>query len=193
MKIRFVAAVVALSLVTAAFAGKNSTFNLNGDQSKLLKQYVTVKKPKALNGIKKVAIPQFQVEYVTNTSACATAYATQNSSNSATVSCSYALKNMDTIQFQELTNKLYANLVEEFKTAGIEVMTQEELAADEMYQKLTKKPRPTPFDVKTMDGRSQFYSANSMPFYFDQNDKRMGLGSMFASQFSNFNPCRFRI
>lgn len=168
-----------------AFADSPQVFNLSGDPAALVQQYLTVKKADKLKGIKKVVIPQFMVQFYTMNSGAATA---SNAKNSTTVSVSYTLKNVEQAQMQAIADKMYDQVVAEFKQAGIEVIPVEEYKQDKPFQKLLADAKKAPFEVSKNDTTSYFFGAKGLPVYFEMNDKRLPIGGMFAAQFSNFNP-----
>ncbi len=178
-------ALVALMSGTAA-AESPQYFNLSGDPAKLVDQYLTVKKADKLKGVKKVVIPQFMVQFYTMNSGAASA--SNASKNSSALSVSYTLKNVEQAQMQAITDKLYDQVVAEFKKAGIEVIPVEAYKQDKPFQKLLADAKKTPFESSKSDSISYFFGAKGLPVYFEMNDKRLPLGNMFAAQFSNFDP-----
>ncbi|OGR01904.1 MAG: hypothetical protein A2511_02265 [Deltaproteobacteria bacterium RIFOXYD12_FULL_50_9] len=176
-----------MALLVGCATPKPQPFNLTADQTTLTQQYVEIKKANKLKGIKKVAISQYFVEFVTKSYGGATASNAQQKSSS-TVGVWANLKGIETEQFQAITDKMYEQMVEEFKKAGIEVIPVEQLKQSKSFQKLVEKEKKAPYEISSWNRTSQMFAAKGLPLYFDPNDKRLGLGNMFASQFSNFNP-----
>jgi len=180
------AALVVFVIIAGFMAGCASSpppqaFNPAGDPAALVQQYLTIKKAEKLKGIKKVAIPQFMVQFVTTSSGGASAASA--SSKSTAVHVTYALKNVDHAQLQAIADKMYDQVVDEFTKAGIEVVPVEKYNESKPFKKLLDGAKKAPYEV------SQYYfGAKGLPVYFDKNDKRQGLGNMFAAGFSNFDP-----
>ncbi len=187
MKSLTIKCIVLLAVITAMCnVVCAETFNLSGDPAKLVDQYLTIKKASKLKGIKKVAIPQFMVQFYTMNSGAAVA--SNASKNSSAISVSYTLKNVDQTQMQAIADKMYDQVVAEFTKAGIEVVPVESYKQGKPFQKLLADAKKAPFEVSKIDSNSVFIGAKDLPVYFEMNDKRLPLGNMFAAQFTNFDP-----
>jgi len=188
---KFTTVLVMFSVMAGFIAGCGSSpppqsFNPAGDPTTLVEQYLTIKKADKLKGIKKVVIPQFMVQFVTRNAGAASA--SSAASKQTSVHVTYNLTNVDNAQFQAIADKMYEQVVEEFTKAGIEVVPVSTYQQAKPFQKLLNSAKKAPFTVTEMDRTSVYFGAKGLPVYFSMNDKRQGLGNMFAAQFTNFNP-----
>lgn len=181
-------ALVGTLLTLSACSPPPQPFNPAADQAALVKEYVDVVKEKKLKGLKKVVIPEFIVGYVTSSTGSSSATSLSSSGGSASVSVTYNLKNVDDAQFQALSDKMYEELVAEFKAAGIEVVPLETLKKNPLFQKLVANGKEAPYEVSKSGQTIRYFGAKGLPLYFDPSDKRLSIGGMFATAFSNFHP-----
>lgn len=98
---------------------------------------------KALKGIRRVAVPQFSIEFVTqdNVSSETSGFA---AAGRASVTGYYRLVGVDEPDFQALANQLYAAFVQALQAQGLEVLTPEQLAAAPTWRKLVAGGVPMP-------------------------------------------------
>lgn len=103
---------------------------------------------KALKGIKRVAVPQFSIEFITsdNVSAETSGFA---ASGRASVTGYYRLVGVAEPEFQALTEQLYAAFVQALQAQGLEVVTPQELAASPTWNKLVAGGLPMPQRAET--------------------------------------------
>lgn len=104
---------------------------------------VEVSNARALKGVKRVAVPQFSVEFVTqdNVSSETSGFAAAGRSS---VTGYYRLVGVDEPEFQALANQLYAGFVQALQAQGLEVLTPEQLAAAPTWRKLVAGGQPVP-------------------------------------------------
>lgn len=97
----------------------------------------------ALKGIRRVAVPQFSVEFVTadNVSAETSSF---GSAGRASVSGYYALVGVAEPDFQALAEAFHAAFLQQLQAAGLEVVSPAEVAAAPSYRKLAQGGTPTP-------------------------------------------------
>ena len=111
---------------------------------KLLK----VAEGQALKGLKKVAVPLFSVEFVTADSERAENSGFGNVGRSS-ASVAFQLKGVEEPDFAAITQALYNGFVADLQAAGLEVLTQEQVAASPTYRKLAAGGVPSP--IKSSD------------------------------------------
>lgn len=120
---------------------------------------------RALKGVKRVAISQFSIEFVTsdNVSSETSGFA---SAGRASVTGYYRLSGVAEPEFQAIADQLYAGLVQSLQAQGVEVLTREQLAASPTWNKLNAAGLPTPVraDSKIIVGPAgmSLYGANRM-------------------------------
>jgi hypothetical protein len=96
---------------------------------------VTLTDALTLKGLKRVAVPQFAIEFVTqdNVKAETSGFA---AAGRASVAGYYRLVGVAEPQFQALAEQLYAAFVQALQAQGLEVVGQEELAASPTWRRL---------------------------------------------------------
>jgi hypothetical protein len=146
-------------------------FDLSGDPSTQAKTFVDGKKLTALKGVKRVAIPNFQVEFSVENSASAFG---GGSGGSASVKSKAVLVGVDGALMQKLANEQYDKLVADLTAAGVEVLPYEKFKDNENYLKIKSKFKESGVEFRSQDGRSVFYSAHGMPMYFFGKDTHVG-------------------
>jgi hypothetical protein len=146
-------------------------FDLAADPAAQSKQFVNSKKVTALKGVKRVAIPNFQVEFAVENSASAFG---GGSGGTASVKSKAMLVGVDGPIFEKIANELYDKLVNDLTAAGIEVLPYDKWKENEHYLKIKSKFKTGPVEMRTQDGRSVFYSAHGQPMYFFGKDTRIG-------------------
>ncbi|MEO5734117.1 MAG: hypothetical protein ABIN96_00805 [Rubrivivax sp.] len=117
----------------------DTTFNATEQAAKLF----TVAQGQAMQGVKKVAVPLFSVEFVTgdNERAETSGFAAAGRSSAAIY---YQLKGVDETDFQAITTALYQRFLTDLATAGFEVLTQDQVAASPTYRSLAASGTPSP-------------------------------------------------
>jgi hypothetical protein len=97
----------------------------------------------ALKGLKRVAVPQFNVEFVTadNVSAQTSGFAM---AGRASVTGFYKLVGVAEADFQAITEALYAGFVRELEASGLEVIKAADVTASPTWRKLVAAGTPLP-------------------------------------------------
>jgi hypothetical protein len=104
---------------------------------------VEVSSARALKGIRRVAVPQFSIEFVTSDKVTAETSGFA-AAGRASVSGYYRLVGVDEPDFQALANQLYAGFVQALQAQGLEVVAPEQLAAAPTWKKLVAGGVPLP-------------------------------------------------
>ncbi|MGQ3050859.1 MAG: hypothetical protein ACT6S0_03655 [Roseateles sp.] len=95
-----------------------------------------VKALKDLKGSRRVAVPQFSIEFVTQDSVSSETSGFA-AAGRASVSGHYRLTGVAEPEFQALTEQLYASFVQALQAQGLEVLTPQQLAASPTWARLT--------------------------------------------------------
>lgn len=121
------------------------------------------------SGVKRVVIPFFQVQFITDS---------KKSSNRqwASLSQSYALAGLSPGDMQAIADDLYDRFVATLAESGITVVALDEArAASPNLVKLLAKAQAAPFEGKTGDGTaSTFVTPKGLPIYFHISDPERG-------------------
>lgn len=98
---------------------------------------------KALKGVKRVAISQFSIEFVTadSVSSETSGFA---AAGRARATAYYTLVGVQEPDFQAIVDQLHAGLVQSLQAQGLEVLTREQLAASPTWTKLIAGGLPVP-------------------------------------------------
>jgi hypothetical protein len=99
--------------------------------------------PAAIKGLRRVALPSFQVEFVTRSGAQASTSGFAAAGRSS-VSAYYSLVGVGEADFQALTDQLYADFVRDLQQMGLEVVPLAQLQASPAYRKLVAGAAPAP-------------------------------------------------
>lgn len=111
-------------------------------------------------GVTRVVIPFFQIQFITESDASATA------NKGATSDTLMFLKGPTPDQMQAITDALYDDLVAKLNGAGIEVVTPVEAAGFPAYAAIMADAKPSGAEVKGMGKvTSHFYAPHGMGFY----------------------------
>jgi hypothetical protein len=145
-------------------------FDLQAAPATQAASYVDSEKLEALAGVKKVAIPSFQVEFTIQNVASAWSSSTDGISSSKT---KVRLAGPDRAVLQRLTDRLYDQLVADLEAAGLEVLPFDAVRENESFQKFKARHKPSPEMMSTQDGKSIFFAPHEMPIYFRSNDARL--------------------
>jgi hypothetical protein len=132
----------------------------------------------ALKGVKKVAVPLFSVEFVIADSERAETSGF-GAAGRASASLSYKLMGVDEADFQAITTALYQRFLADLKDAGLEVLPQDQVAAQPSYKKLSASGTPSP--IKSDSAIT--VAPPGMPIY-GFNKQQSGGSSSGASLFS---------
>ena len=140
-------------------------YNPDGDQVAAAEQYVEVENAEKLAGIKRVVIPSFMVEFVTEAKADTRidgiAMITGAPSNAVV-----KLVGGNPENFQEITEILYKQTVEQLTAAGIEVVPLEQLKANPTFGEIAAKGEKAPREEEAKAGKGVFHSAHGLPLYY---------------------------
>jgi hypothetical protein len=110
----------------------------------LATQVFTTSDPAAIKGMKRVAMPSFQVEFVTRSSAQASTSGFASAGRTS-VSAYYTLVGVGEADFQALTNQLHADFVRDLQQMGVEVVPFAQVQASPAYRKLAAGAQPAPY------------------------------------------------
>ncbi|MDV6329966.1 hypothetical protein [Asticcacaulis sp. 201] len=120
-----------------------------------------VNQPGGAKGLKTVIIPFFQIQFVQDAQANATAGGGAHSKTSV------HLEGPTPDQMQAITDEVYASFVSDLKKAGLEVVSPEQARSFEAYNEIMNASKPSGQSVKGMNGvNSLFYAPTGMNFYF---------------------------
>jgi hypothetical protein len=160
-------------------------FDLSADPATQAKTFVDAKKPSALKGAKRVAIPNFQVEFSIENSSSAFGGGT---AGSASVKSRVALVGIDGAVFQKIADDLYDKLVADLTAVGMEVLPYEKFKDNANYLKIKSKFKESGVQMRSQDGKSVFYSAHGMPMYFFGKDTHIGGFDAIAGALTTVQP-----
>ena len=122
--------------------------------------FLWVNAPDGAKGVKKVVIPFFQVQFVTESDASAMAR------GGATSDTLMMLKGPTPEQMQAMTDALYDNLVTQLQAAGLEVVGIDQAKTYPAYAAIMADAKPSGAEVKGMGKvTSSFYAPHGMGFY----------------------------
>lgn len=136
---------------------------------------------KALKGVKRVAISQFSIEFVTadNISSETSGFA---AAGRARATAFYSLVGVQEPEFQAIVDQLYAGLVQALQAQGLEVLTREQLAASPTWNKLIAGglavPVRTDSKIIVAPAGMALYGANRMMANSGQKGLLGGLAAM---------------
>jgi hypothetical protein len=144
-----------------------------GDMSGRAAALTKVTSEKALTGVKRVAIGQFQVEFVKRSLGL-----TRKERNQTTVTYEIETPMPDT-SLQAQTDKLYQAFVDQLTAAGFEVVPRATMMATAAWPKLAAIAKPSPAEVSTESGKGMLTNAFGDPYYYAIPDPHLGgMGSM---------------
>jgi hypothetical protein len=146
-------------------------------------QYVDLARGDKFSKIKKLGIVNFSVEFALYKSAWA-AGGSAHTTSDASKSIEKQLPTPDVNELQGVVDRLYAQVVEEFKAKGVEVVPFETLKATKNYEKLAPAQHESPWLTNTKDTQSVFMAPTGMKLYFDnpgRADLLKGLGFTFGT------------
>jgi len=146
-------------------------FDLAGDPSAQARTFVEGKKLAALKGLKRIAIPNFQVEFAVENSSSAFGGGT---AGTASVKSRAVLAGIERELLQKIADEMYDKLVSDLTAAAIEVIPYEKFKDNANYLKVKSKFKESGVRMRTQDGWSLFYSAHGMPMYFFGKDTHIG-------------------
>jgi hypothetical protein len=124
----------------------------------------------ALKGVRRVVVPQFQVEYVTRSQGL-----TRKERNQVTVE--YAIDGVSDQALQGQTNKLRDRFVASLRAAGVEVVPRDQMVATAAWTKLAAIGKPSGGEFKSESGAGRLFTADATPYYFYPGDTHLGLAA----------------
>jgi hypothetical protein len=171
--------VLACLLVSGSVFGKEApVFDPAADPAAIAQTFLEVDKPKALAGLKTVAIANFRVEFAVENNGKAKS---SSSAGASSVKADILLRGIDDATRQAIADHLYDAFVADLAGTGIEVVPYETLAANTDYQSLAPRFKKTFEPVGTQIGKSVFVGPHAMPVYFTNDDKHLGVAASFGS------------
>ena len=195
LKPLFLAAFLSLTLSTAHTAEIDPAGDLKTQANKLVK----VENPEYLASVKRVAIANFMVDFVSELK-YSKGLSGFEAMMGADSNVSIKLVGGNNELFQSITDRFYQQTVEQLKARGIEVVSNEELTALPEFKELASRglsPLPSEQDAKS--GKGLFFTARDLPLYlFDEaqfitsislfskpkQDDFLTFGSRFSGNFS---------
>lgn len=198
MRTSFIALVAAgvLASGVARAADTPENFDPSASPAVMAGKFVEVENPEYLKGLKRVVIPSFMVEFVTEAKASVALSGIQlamGGNSSALI----RIKGAQPEQFQEVTDRLYEQTVAELRQAGIEVVDKAVLQASPTFKAMAEKGEKAPRPEEAKGGKGVFHTAEGLPLYFmneqafitklfskPKEDLYLTFGTQFASNFS---------
>lgn len=160
---------LALACAHPSFAGGESNakakdaiaFDPHADHTGDGQNLFWVNQAEGARGVKKVIIPFFQIQFVTD------ARASASGAGGAHAATTMHLSGPTATQMQAMTDEAYANLVADLKAAGIEVVSPEEARTYSAYNDIMSSAKPSGETVKGMNQvTSDFFAPTGMNYYF---------------------------
>lgn len=153
-------------LASSALAAETEIrFDLKGDSLSQAEKFVEVENADKFKGIRRVVIPSFMVDFVTEAKA-ETLITGIGVVTGAPSNVLIKLKGADPAKFQEITDELYAQTVTELKKAGIEVVDISQLKESATYKELAGKGEKAPREEEAKGGKGMYHTANGLPLYY---------------------------
>jgi hypothetical protein len=149
----------------ATAKSQDAGFDLKADLAAQAERFVEVENPDRLGGIKRVVIPSFMVEFVTEAKADTQIDGIAMISG-APSNAVVRLKGGNPDKFQEVADLLYDQTVAEFAQAGIEVVALDRLRQSQTYQEIAAKGEKAPREEEAKGGKGIFHTAKELPLYY---------------------------
>ncbi len=162
-----------LSNLVGSKTEEPTSFDSSAPPESQLAQYVEVEGETEglLKTVKAVAITQFQIEFMTATSA--NAFAKSGYGSSSTHANSYVnarLEGVGVEDFQKLADRYYDTLVASLKAAGIDVVDQAAVLSHPEFKEMTSGAKASPVEEDAEAGKGVFVSSRGIPIWFDSED-----------------------
>lgn len=157
--------------ITAAFSAADMAPSL-----------LNLTEPAVVKGIRRVAVPMFMVEFVTEDSVTGETSGFA-SAGRARASAHYRLVGVGAADFQAIADKLYADFLRDLKGMGLDVVTPEQLLASPAYRKLAEGGRPSP----NVAGNSVAVAPAGLTMYGLMGNKTGAAGSGLFGALSGFS------
>lgn len=140
-------------------------FDLKAEPLSLADKFVEVENGDKLNGIKRVVIPSFMVEFVTEAKA-ETLINGIGMLSGAPSNAVIKLKGGDPAKFQAITDLLYEQTAAELGKAGIEVVPLDKLKDSATYKEIAAKGEKAPREEEAKGGKGIYHTAKELPLYY---------------------------
>lgn len=154
------------ALAAPAWAASGETgFNLKADALGQAEQFVEVENADKLKGVRRVVIPSFMVDFVTEAKA-ETLISGIGVVTGAPSNVLIKLKGGDPAKFQAITDELYDQTVAALKKEGIEVVDISALKGSATYKELAGKGEKAPREEEAKGGKGMYHTARELPLYY---------------------------
>jgi hypothetical protein len=150
-----------------AGAGSGSVFNFAAAPSGQADTFVEVTRGGNLKKIKKLAIVNFTVEFLTGKSAAV-------STRDGYKSSGLIVPSLDTAAAQGIADRLYDQLVADLQASGIEVIPFATISASKHFAKLAGAQHQSPWPLENASSTSVLVGAHGMPIYIDNPERLEG-------------------
>jgi hypothetical protein len=181
--------VAALACAAVAAHAQEPVFDPAADPASLASAFLKTDRLAALAKVRRLAIAQFRVEFAVENNAKA-----QSSSSAAWTSARTDIKlvGVGPQTLQAIADQLHDRLVQDLGAAGVEVIPTATLRENAAYQSLAPAQKTTTEPVGTQAGQSIFVGARGQPWYFSNDDRHLGagtlLGNLSTTQPQNIEP-----
>jgi hypothetical protein len=187
-----------VALLAVTLAGCSSTPpKLTGDEPLTIKDFIKSEEDYKLKGVKKVAIPNFFVQFARDEGIEVTS---RNGMYTTGMKSYFTQTRISNETLQKVADQLYDGFVAELKSAGIEVMPIEEMDKHKAFQALRESARKSPYieEANGGDGKKNFLgvsiltSARGLPINImntkDERWLRPGISDGFKRALANSPP-----
>ena len=179
-----------LLLTSPLYAADLAYFDLKAAPESLLATYVDAEGAARLQGVRRVVVPQFRVEFQVRAESSASdgRYLGGGQHASASNSAYVHLKGVDDALLQKLTDQAYATFLRDMAAQGVEVIGPEKLAEVPAYEPILRVGKASGESLETKDSISRFFAPTGGRVYalLRRSDKdRQGFGSSLATGFSD--------
>jgi hypothetical protein len=151
----------------ATGSGAGAEFNFAAAPAAQADTFVEVTRGGNLKKIKKLAIVNFSVEFMTGKSA---AVATRDGYKSSGL----IVPSLDTAAAQVIADRLYDQLVADLQASGIEVIPFAMISASKHFAKLAGAQHQSPWPLDNASSTSVLIGAHGMPIYIDNPERLEG-------------------
>ncbi|HEX2060158.1 MAG TPA: hypothetical protein VHK90_05420 [Thermoanaerobaculia bacterium] len=144
-----------------------------------IKKLVDVKQFRAMKGAKRIAVPGYRIIFTTRSKVTARAEdwlggVGGGRSSGAKASMEVVLGNVDFALLQSIADAAYADLLDELKAGGMEVVPTETVTASAAFQKLkiTGSSAEKPYTKRSRDAKTHYLvvSPSALPLFFTNWD-----------------------
>ncbi|RXK54725.1 hypothetical protein ESB00_02185 [Oleiharenicola lentus] len=162
-----------LALTVPAFAKKDkeagaaAPFNFSQAPAAQADAFVAVTRGGNLKKIKRLAVVNFSVEFLTGKSASV-------STRGGYKSGGLVIPALDTVQAQAIADRLYDQLLADLKTTGVEVIPFDTIKVSKHFAKLEGAQHASPWLLENASSNSVLIGAHGMPVYIDNPERLEG-------------------